>query len=219
VWMSVDAGASVNRGVYLGGANYASDGLSIGAIEYYSEDIINIFYTEGKLALPASGERRLSFAAQFSDQRSTGDNLLTGSSFSTNQWGARADLGLGAAAFTVAYTATASGADMRNPWSGHPGYTSSQVENFYRADENALLLKAAYQFGVPGLSAYALMVYGSGVEAPRYNETEYDFDLQWKPPEGAWKRSAWRVRYAHVAQRGGGDPTIDDFRVIFNYDF
>lgn len=83
----------------------------------------------------------------------------------------------------------------------------------------ALLLKAAYEFSVPGLTAYALMVRGDDVEAPRFNETEYDFDLQWKPKEGAWKGSSWRVRYSHIDQRGGGDPTIDDFRIIFNYDF
>jgi hypothetical protein len=27
------------------------------------------------------------------------------------------------------------------------------------------------------------------------------------------------MRYAHVSQRGGGDPAINDFRVIVNYDF
>ena len=217
VWMSRDAGASVDRGVYLAGANYARGNFSLGAIEYYSEDIINIFYTEAKVALPS----KLSFAGQFTDQRSTGDNLLTGSSFSTNQWGVRADLGLGAATFTVGYTDTASGADIRNPWSGHPGYTSVQVQNFFRANETAVLLKAAYDFSerVPGLSAYALVVRGDNVAAPQFNETEYDFDLQWKPKEGAWKGSSWRLRYAHIDQRGGGGATIDDFRIIFNYDF
>jgi hypothetical protein len=219
VYVSRDAGASVDRGVYLAGANYARSNFSLGAIEYHSEDIINIFYTEAKVALPSSGDAKLSFAAQFTDQRSTGDDLLTGSSFSTNQWGIRADLGLGAATFTLGYTDTGSGADIQNPWSGHPGYTSVQVQNFFRANENALLLKAAYQFSTPGLTAYALVVRGDGVQAPRFNETEYDFDLQWKPREGAWKNSSWRVRYAHIDQRGGGEPTIDDFRIIFNYDF
>lgn len=220
VWMSRDAGASVDRGVYLAGANYARSNFSVGAIGYHSEDIIDIFYTEAKVAMPSGGSTKLSFAAQFTDQRSTGDDLLTGSSFSTNQWGIRADLGLGAATFTIGYTDTASGADIQNPWSGHPGYTSSQVQNFYRANETAVLLKAAYNFSsVPGLSAYALMVRGDNVQAPRFNETEYDFDLQWRPREGAWKNSSWRVRYAHIDQRGGGEPTIDDFRIIFNYDF
>jgi len=33
------------------------------------------------------------------------------------------------------------------------------------------------------------------------------------------KGMSFRVRYAHIEQRGGGDPTINDFRVIVNYDF
>ncbi len=54
VWMSRDAGAAVDRGVYVGGANVEFKGFSFGAIDYYSDDIINIFYTETsyKLAMP-----------------------------------------------------------------------------------------------------------------------------------------------------------------------
>ena len=81
VWMSRDAGASVDRGVYLGGVNYKHAGYSIGAINYYSHDVINIFYTEAKYAVPMHGGTKLDLAAQFTDQRSTGDNLLTGARF------------------------------------------------------------------------------------------------------------------------------------------
>ncbi len=37
-------GPTVKRGVYSAGANYKKDALSIGAIDYYSDDIINILY-------------------------------------------------------------------------------------------------------------------------------------------------------------------------------
>jgi len=30
---------------------------------------------------------------------------------------------------------------------------------------------------------------------------------------------SFRLRLAHVTQRGGGDPDITDFRLIANYDF
>jgi hypothetical protein len=45
LWMSQQAGApaGVDRGVYVAGANFAHKGLSIGAMDYYSNDIINIF--------------------------------------------------------------------------------------------------------------------------------------------------------------------------------
>jgi len=131
-------------------------------------------------------------------------------------------MNLGAALLTLAYTDTAKGADMRTPWGGYPGYTSVQVKDFDRAGESAIMLKGTYDFsshGAEGLSAYALYVHGTGVVAPAYNENEADLNLQWTPKAGALKGMSFRLRYAHIDQRGGGDPTINDFRVIVNYDF
>jgi outer membrane porin, OprD family len=223
VWMSIDAGASVERGVYVGGVNYKQKDFSIGAINYYSDDIINIFYTEATYALSLGEGTKLKLAAQYSDQQSTGDELLTGTAFSTSQWGVKADLGLGAALLTLAYTDTASGANMQNPWSSHPGYTSVQVQDFNRAGELATILKVAYDFSrhdLQGFSAYALWVHGSGVDAPVYDEDEIDLNLQWTPDKGSALRGmSFRLRYANISQRGGGDPDINDFRLIVNYDF
>jgi hypothetical protein len=221
VWMSQDAGADVKRGVVMGGARYAQKGFSIGTINYYSEDIINIFYTEGKYTLPLKGPFGLLFAGQFTHQQSTGDDLLTGSSFSTNQFGVKGDASYGGALFTLAYTQTAKGADMQNPWSSYPGYTGVQVGDFNHAGEKAFMVKAGYDFsriGLQGVSAYALWVHGWDRINP-YNEDEYDFDLQWRPRTEALKGLWFRARYAYVKQRGGGDPAINDFRIIVNYDF
>src|SRR5690606_5912774 len=62
--MAAAAGApdGIERGVYAGGANYRKGDLSIGAVDYYSKDIINIFYTEAKYALPLHDDLRLQFA-------------------------------------------------------------------------------------------------------------------------------------------------------------
>jgi hypothetical protein len=111
---------------------------------------------------------------------------------------------------------------MRSPWGGYPGYTSVQVEDFDRAGEAALLLKAAYDFsrhGAQGLTAYALAVIGNGVNAPNYNQNEYDLNLQWTPKGGPLKGASFRLRYARVDQRGGVDPALNDFRFIATYDF
>jgi len=51
-----------------------------------------------------------------------------------------------------------------------------------------------------------------------FDQDEYDFDLQWRP-KGVLKGLWFRLRYAHVEQRDGGNSSIDDFRVIVNYDF
>lgn len=224
VSMSVDAGATEQRGVYVAGANIAQKDFSFGAIDYYSQDIIDIFYTEAKYGLSLGDEHKLKLAAQYSNQASTGDELLTGQEFSAHQWGIKGDLGLGAALLTLAYTDTANGTtNMQSPWSGYPGYTSVQVEDFNRAGESAVMLKALYDFsrhGLKGTSAYALWVHGSGVEAPMYNEDEADLNLQWTPDKGDTLRGmSFRLRYARVMQNGGGDPAINDYRLIVNYDF
>jgi len=222
IWMSRDAGGSVDRGVFLAGANYTDGDFSLGAIDYFSEDIINIFYTEAKYTFPLSGSMKLALGAQYTNQHSTGSELLTGSRFSTHQAGVKADLLVGAATLTLGYTNTGKGADIRNPWSGAPGYTSVQVLDFNRANERALIARVAYDFtahGIPGLTAYALAVRGSGRLEPNRNENEYDLNLQWTPKEGVLKGSSWRIRYAHVDQKGGGSPNQNDFRFIGTWDF
>jgi len=222
--MSEAAGVTgVDRGVYVFGGNYLVGDFSIGAAEYYSNDIINIFYAESKYAFKWGEGSKLSLAAQYSDQQSTGDDLLSGTSFNTNQWGVKGDLTLGGAGvLTLAYTDTASGRNMTAPWSGYPGYTSVQVKDFNRASEQAVMIKGLYDFskaGMSGFSAYALYVHGSGVKAPNYNEDETDLNLQWNVKTGALRGLSFRLRYAYIEQRGGGDPNINDFRFIVNYDF
>jgi hypothetical protein len=226
VWMSQDAGADVKRGVVLGGGNVSYKGLTVGAIDYYSDDILNIFYTEGSYKLRVTDRLGLLFSTQFADQRSTGDDKLKGSSFSTNQLGLKADISYGGAVLTFGYTHTNSGEDMQSPWSGYPGYTSVQVQDFNRANEEAFIVKASYDFtrlGLEGVTAYALFVHGwdrvnPATNASVANENEFDADIQWRPQ---WKfvKGLWfRMRYANVHQYERPNDTINDFRIIVNYD-
>ncbi len=83
-------------------------------------------------------------------------------------------------------------------------------------------MRAGYEFTkVKGLSAYALAVLGTDPsEAGQFRQNEYDFNLQWKPPEGVLKGLSIRLRYALVHQFGGDVvQDIQDFRVICNYGF
>jgi hypothetical protein len=219
VSMSRDAGADVDRGVWVAGANYEKGNFSIGAIDYYSNDIINIAYTETKMELPISSGFRPKLHAQFTDQRSVGEDLLKGQSFSGQQFGIKAELPVGKALFTVGFTDTLTGANMQNPWSGYPGYTSVQVQDFNRTGEKAFLLRAGYEFPqVPGLSTYALAVFGTTPDAAgQYRQDEYDVNLQWAPPKGCLKGLSVRMRYAIVDQHGGNVENLTDFRVICNY--
>ncbi len=222
-WMSEAAGASEERGVVVAGANYKQKDFSFGMIDYYSDDIINILYAEGKYTRSVSDKVGILFAAQYSDQRSTGDKLLTGSSFDTNQVGIKGEVGFDGALLTLAYTVASSEANLRNPWSSYPGYTSVQVQDFNRAGEQAFMIKGAYDFskaGLEGVTAYALWVHGWNRADPGhvYNEDEYNADIQWRPKIGVLKGFWPRFRYGRVEQRGGSSSAINDLRMIVNYE-
>jgi hypothetical protein len=224
------APAGVDRGVYVAGANYKVGQFSIGAIDYYSADIINIDFAEINYAIPLSERLRLQLAVEYTGQRSTGDNLLTDAPFSTNQYGLKAELVIGTALLTVARTVTAigtltatangeSGTSVRSPWGGYPGYTSVQIANFYRAGENALMLRAAYNFPKKtGLSVYGLWVHGSTPKvAGQYAQDEYDLNLKWSAPSSAMKGLKLVARYGHVEQAGPKDQHQNDLRLILIY--
>ena len=225
--MSEAAGVTdVNRGVYVGGGRVSYKGFTFGAIDYYSSDIINIFYTESNYKFALTDKLGLLLVAQFTDQRSVGSDLLKGFPFKTNQFGFKAEASYGGGILSLAYTTDSRGADLQSPWGGYPGYTSVQVKDFNRAGENAFMAKASYDFtrlGLEGLTAYALFVHGwgrinssSGDSVP--NENEIDADIQWRPQWKFLKGLWFRVRYANVHQYEGDKNTINDFRVIVNYD-
>jgi hypothetical protein len=225
--MSEAAGADVKRGVVVGGGKVSYKGITFGAVNYFSEDIINILYTEGSYKFLLTDRLGLIFSAQFTDQRSVGEDLLKGYSFSTNQVGVKSDIGYGRGILTLGYTHTSKGADMQSPWGGYPGYTSVQVQDFNRAGEGAFMVKASYDFtrlGIEGLAAYVLFVHGWGridpsTKDPVPNENEFDADIQWRPQWKFLKGLWFRVRYAMVHQYQAPKNTINDFRVIVNYDF
>ena len=220
VSMSEDAGAGVDRGVYTAGAVYKKKGFSIGAIDYFCPDTINILYAEAKVDIPI-GDWRPKLYFQFTDQHSVGSNALTGDPFSVQQFGVKLDMPVKNALFSVGYTQNGGGEDMQYPWSGYPGYTAVQVQDFNRAGEGAFLLRAGYEVeAIKGLSAYALAVLGTDPSgASQYRQNEYDLNIQFAPPEGLLKGLSLRVRYGVVHQFGGNVDDLTDFRVICNYGF
>jgi hypothetical protein len=227
VWMSRDAGADVKRGVGVIGGTFTQGKFSLGAINYYSNDIINIFYTETKYSLPITKDLGAAVAFQFADQRSTGQDLLKGRSFAGDQIGLKGDLSYGGAVLSLGYTNTLQHEDMQNPWSGYPGYTSVQVQDFNRAKEQALITKLSYDFtrlGLEGVSSYVLYVHGWGRVNPSTkagvpDENEFNADVQWRPKWSFLNGFSVRFRYSNVHQYQKPRDTQQDFRLILNYDF
>ena len=217
VSMSKDAGANVERGVYSAGIIYEKGKFSIGGIDYYSDDIINIGYGELKFEVPMTDVIRPRFATQYIDQRSVGNDLLMGNSFSTRQFGIKVELPVKKLLFTAAFTRADGDTNLQNPWSGYPGYTSVQVQDFNRAGESAFLFRIGYDFPwVDGLSAYALGVWGNTPDSG-FAQDEYDFNVQWAPTKGRLKGLSLRARYAIVDQHGGSIQNLTDLRLMFNY--
>ena len=77
-------------------------GVSIEAINYFVPDVINIAYAEASYVWPLGAGVSLVLGAQFTDQRSVGDDQLTGAAFDVQVGGAKADLRYAGAALTVA---------------------------------------------------------------------------------------------------------------------
>jgi hypothetical protein len=221
VSMATAAGApaGISRGVSVAGANVSLGDLSFGAIDYYSSDIINIAYVEAKDAFALTKRLRLQLAAQYTNQRSVGENLLMGHEFSANQFGLKAELAFAGALLTTAYTGTKNGTTMQSPWSGDPGYTSVQVENFDRGGEDAWLLRAAYNLRYPkNLSVYALYVHGSRPDARnQYAQDEYDLNVQWKATSGKLQGLTLIARYAEVSQASPNELHTNQLRLILYY--
>jgi hypothetical protein len=222
VSMAQDAGApeGIRRGVHAAGVSYKQGEFTIGAVNYYSDDIINIFYTEAKYALPLREAVKLQLALQYTDQRSTGDELLEGGDFSSDQFGLKTELVHGRALYTIGYTGTGNGSNMRSPWSGYPGYTRGQVENFNRAGENAWMLRVGYNLpGASGWRLHALYVDGARPNGPgQFARKEYNLNAQWAPQAASLRGLSFRLRYARVEEDGPARRAQDEFRLIINYD-
>ena len=222
--MSRAAGASEDRGVGLVGALMRWGPVHIGAIEYYAQDTINIFYTEGKVGHDF-GDISAMLQAQFATQNSTGTNLLNnGTYWATNQFGTQLQLGYSTGILTAAYTVVNPGFNMQTPWSANPFYTDAQILSFNRAGESTVMFGASYvmtPIGLPGVAASVFYFRGwseAPAAGPPVLEDEWDFNLEWrpkwKPLPGLWLRA--RYGQARIDQ-GGVRTVIDEVRLILNY--
>jgi hypothetical protein len=221
--MSTAAGApaGVSRGVSVAGLLYKNGDFSLGGIDYYSTDIINIGYFEAKDSFAITDRLRLKLAAQYTGQHSVGENLLLGHEYSARQVGAKIELSFAGALLSAAYTAAGkTGTNLQSPWSRNPGYTAVQVQSFARSGENACMVRAAYNFpALRSLSAYLLYVQGSTPDLVRqYAQREYDVNLQWQQSSGTWRAFKLLARYGHVDEAGPQHLQSNQLRLVLYYE-
>jgi len=217
-----------DEGMLLGGfRTYPTEGLMLGAIDYWVNNVLNILYAELDFTRPLTQDIQWRIGAQFTDQRSVGSDLLTGSSFDTRVFGGRAALGYGGGILSAAFSSTDDEERIRNPFGSYPGYLSLMQRNFNRAGEDAWLVGLSYNFVETGvrfldrLSFFSYFARGydardpdTGASLPDRHEINWtvDYKIDDGPLQGFWLR----LRGSIVDSDGGGNS--EELRLILNYD-
>ena len=224
--MSRQAGANVDNGVGVAGGRLTWGPASIGAIEYYAQDTLNIAYAEGKYGANLPWDIYAMLAVQYADQRTVGASLTNGGTpYQTNQFGSRLEFGgLRTGILTLGFSTVNPAFAMMNPWSSNPIYTDAQIQSFQRAGESAVMVGLSYvmtPIGLPGVAASVFHYNGWTTAAAAggpLNESEWDFKLEWrpkwKPLPGLWIRAQYG---SSATDQNNRHTTVDEVRLVLNY--
>ena len=223
--MSRQAGANVDNGVGVAGGRLTWGPASIGAIEYYAQDTLNIAYVEGKYGATLPGNISAILALQYADQRTVGANLTNGGTYyQTSQFGSRLELGSSTGILTLGFSTVNPAFAMMNPWSSNPIYTNSLIQSFQRAGENTLMAGALLRHDAdrPARRRRLGLLLQRLDDGRRRGwpaaEFEWDFKLEWRP---SWKPlpGLWiRAQYGSSAtDQNNKRTTIDEVRLVLNY--
>jgi hypothetical protein len=222
--MAEAAGAKdSNKGVSVIGARLPLEGKSSVGFGYLAGwDTFDTLYAEGTYFTGFAAESELRLSAQYSHQRSSGEQLV--GDFSTDHFAAKGAYSRSGAILTLGGSITGSGAGIRDPWGGGPTYLSIQRFSFDRANEKALLFGLSWNslyFSPLGISSFINVVRGwdardpaTGLDLP--DRTEYDITIDYKPPEGFLEGLWVRARYNFVEVKGDNE-NLRDMRLILNY--
>ncbi len=211
-----------DSGTSIAGARVAiTPNLNIGAMVQQTVDLFTTVYSETSYKRTISDLWGVQLAAQATNQKSNGDELL--GDFDTYSWGVRGALSYRGAILTLAHTSTDRNAAIRRPFGGTPGFTSSMLFNFDRAGERATRVGLSQNFETYNLPGVSLIVnYTEGRDAvapdgaPLPNAREIAITADFRPQE-TWLKGLWlRVRYAE-ADRGSAVNDRRDLRIILNY--
>lgn len=210
-----------NSGTTIAGARYIfGNESSLGAIVQHTSDLFTTAYSELIYKRTISEDWGLHGAAQYTNQWSNGREKI--GDFGTYSWGLRGALSFRGAVLTAAYTNTGD-FEIQKPFGGTPGFTSSMIFDFDRANEDAYRIGLSQNFakyGLPGTSLNVRYTKGrnavSNDGAPLADSDEIAITADFRPQEGIFKGIWLRVRYAEADR---GSPVADrrDLRFILNY--
>ena len=229
VSMSKAAGVTgdSDEGMAMAGFEFkANDNLDMGILNFYTFNVFNIFYSEINYTKPLKNKNAFKLSAQFTDERSVGDELLSTSPFQTQVWSVEGRYGFKDAVLRTAYSATSESGTISSPYGGYPGYISLMKSDFNRAGEQAWMVGLTYNFSRIGLDGLSMNTkFASGYNAEdfstgdiRPDQQEFDITLDYYPPAGRPLAGFWlRLRAAKRWQDGEVD--THDFRALLNYTY
>ncbi len=216
-----------NKGVGLFGILYQpTDRFSMGFTEQYGDDLFNTFYAESKIDFNLFDDLDFRLTGQVTDQRSIGDDLVTGESYDVQSWGVKGATSYLNAILSVAYTTTTKEEEIQNPYGSTPGFAGLIENNFQRAGEDAWNVGFSYHFdrlGLPGLSTFTKYSEGRHAIDGSTRETlpdlkEFNITMDYRPTQERFNAFWLRVRGAHVDVEGVSRATTT-LHLILNYDF
>jgi hypothetical protein len=229
VSMSKAAGVTggSDEGMAMAGVEFnANDNLNMGILNFYTFNVFNIFYSEINYTKALKNKNAFKLSAQFTDERSVGDELLSTSPFKTQVWSVEGRYGFKDAVLRAAYSATSERGTISSPYGGYPGYISLMKSDFNRAGEQAWMVGLTYNFSRIGLDGLSMNTkFASGYNAEdfstgdiRPDQQEFDITLDYYPPAGRPLAGFWlRLRAAKRWQDDLDD--THDFRALLNYTF
>ena len=222
-YMSQAAGfKGTHKGLALLGAQYLlTENTDIGAVNYFTEDYMNTFYTEANHVFFPENEIPIQLSLQYTNQQSSGNEI--GGDFNTYSFGGKISLSYQSIVLTAATTSTGNNKHIQKPFGGTPSYLSLMIEDFDRAGEDAWLVGLSYHFnrlGLEGLSAYSNYAYGNtpdngSIASP--DQSEWDITIDYKPQQSLLNGLWLRLRRASVDRNDSGRD-LTDYRIILNYE-
>ena len=216
--MSEAAGApQVNRGTSFAGflVGY-EDRTYAGAMTQVTWDLFSSTYLQAGHTWYVTPGVEIRGDLQFADQRSVGAEYI--GSFDTQLYGGRLAASYENAVLSFAYTKTARGSGLLDPFGADPGFNGLMISNFALEGEQSFGANLSYDFeriGLRGVTVFASYVYGALPEDGW--EQEINVTADYRINSGLLRNFWLRLRYAH--NEAGDRAPIEDFRVILNYTY
>ena len=192
---------------------------------YYVADVFNTAFGEVGFTQALNRDLELNIGAQYTDQRSVGDEQLG----NFNSWNVGGILRLTWRGLTggAAVNVTSDEASILTPYGAWPGYLHMTQFDFDTAGETAWGIGVKYDFDgtllpwqISGLSTYLAYVEATNSEDPATGASlpdtqELDFDVTYKPPS----IGGLELRLRNAYWDDGGESNGYQVQLIANYRF